>query len=424
MTTARRLVPWIALWVLILVPRVWIFTHQPVLREPRGEVERSAACLATNGFLGDPYYGHGEPSAHVAPLYPALLAGVYFVLGAGYAGHLCQAAVTIGLMGTAISLLPRLSRFVNGRAGPGWVAAVLMSVLPFNLGFIQVWGVWEQHCSFLAVVLYLPLLIGAHRDHWQNPRRAALLGAATGAAVLLNPQFGLAFGLFVSAELVGQRERRRLVQRVALAGAVAALVVFPWVLRNYYVLGGFCPVRSNAGLELAIGNNDQSNGTTFGRRSGDSGSIDTIHPYTNTERLDTLKRQGELHFMADRQREAVAWIRENPERWAELTLRRVYLFWLPTTDMWSPDRVSDAQRLVRPWIYRSMSALMVIGLVGLLRTDRGAFVAVATVLLGLSASYYLTHVDVRYVFPLHGIELVLGCRPLVAVAERVGGYRS
>ncbi|QJW96714.1 hypothetical protein [Frigoriglobus tundricola] len=425
MTNARRLAPWIALWVLILGPRVWVLTHQPVLTEPRGEVERSAACLAANGFLGNPYYGHGEPSAHVAPLYPTLLAGIYLVLGAGYAGHLCQGVVTIALTGTAISLLPRLSRFVNGRSGPGWGAAVLMSVLPFNLGFIQVWGMWEQHGSFLAVALYLPLLIAAHRDQWQSPRRAAALGAATGCVVLLNPPFGLAFGLFVLAEVIGQRERWRLVRRVALTGAVAALVVCPWALRNYYVLGGFCPVRSNAGLELAIGNNDQSNGKTYSTYGGDStpSPIDSIHPYTNPERLSALKQRGELEFMKDRQQEAVAWIRANPERWADLTLRRAYLFWLPPADMWAPTKLSDFQRQVRSWIYRATSVLMVIGLVGLLRADWGAFAATAAVLLGLSASYYVTHVDVRYAFPLHGLALVLGCRPLVAVAERVGGYR-
>lgn len=407
---------WIFLLVLVLSPRLLILARQPLFHEPHGELERSAACLAENGYIGDPFPGYGSPSAHVAPLYPTVLGGIYAALGSGWAGHLAQSILAIAITGLGICLLPRLAQAIYGSSAPGWVAAILMAVLPYNMSFIQVHGNWEQHCSFLAVCLYLPVLLSVHRNAWSSVRGTAIAGLTTGVCILLNPQFALVFVLFVGYE-VGFHGNRLVIRRLALAVCLAALVIAPWIVRNYLVLGGFCMVRSNPGLELAIGNHELANGKTFTTYWDDPATpIDKLHPYTSFEQVKALKEEGELSYMRRHQHEALAWMTGHPIRWLELTATRIYLFWLPPASMWSPSSGPESARWLRSLCYSGAAILMVGGLIMLFQVDRAAFAIVVATLLGLSGSYYLTHVDVRYIYPLHGVILVLAGKTLLAAA--------
>jgi hypothetical protein len=410
---------WAWLWVLILFPRLLILISQPLFTEPHGEVERSAACLAHNGFLGDPFPGYGLPSAHVAPLYPTVLAGMYVVFGDGWAGHLAQSLFAIAITEIGICLLPRLAQVVFGSSASGWAAAILMSVLPYNMSFIQVHGNWEQHCSFLAVGLYLPMLLAVHRDSWHSVRLPVYAGLMTGVCVLLNPQFAIVFVLFLVYE--GLIWSNRLVaRRMGLAVCLATLVVAPWIVRNYVLLGGFCMVRSNPGLELAIGNHETANGKTFTTYWDDpTNPMETLHPYTSSDQVKALKEEGELAYMRRHQQDALNWIQDHPVRWIELTMTRIFLFWFPPASMWSPSSGTESARWIRSLGYSGVTVLMVCGLVMLFYSDRAAFGIVMATLIGLSASYYVTHVDVRYIFPIHGIALVLAGKSLVSAVTIV-----
>src|SRR5206468_3812510 len=82
---------------------------------------------------------------------------------------------------------------------------------------------------------------------------------------------------------------------------------------------------------------------------------------------------------ADRQREAVGWIKANPGRFAELTVRRVALYWFPPPELWYPAGESDAFRAVRTASHWAVSLGVAVGLARLSGRDRSAFVAAAGV---------------------------------------------
>ena len=95
-----------------------------------------------------------------------------------------------------------------------------------------------------------------------------------------------------------------------------------------YALGGFVPLRSNFGLELAIGNNPDATGKTFDQsyESSDS-SIYKIHPYSNASQQDRLRSMGELAFMQDMQRVAVRWMADHPAETLRLSFNRFRCYW-------------------------------------------------------------------------------------------------
>jgi hypothetical protein len=188
-------------------------------------------------------------------------------------------------------------------------------------------------------------------------------------------------------------DRRAVLAGGVVAGLTAGAVIAPWVGRNFVQLDGFCPVRSNAGLELWFGNNAESDGTAI-RAAAIANPLSKKAPFKNPAEVVELRRVGELNYMNARRQEAVDWIKANPDRFAELTARRVALYWFPPADLWYPVGESDALGAA-------------VGLAGLWGRDRGAFVAAAAVLLGLTAAYYITVIDPRHTLPLRGLTLVL-----------------
>ncbi|HEY2786368.1 MAG TPA: hypothetical protein VGJ05_15485 [Fimbriiglobus sp.] len=424
----RTACPWILLWIGIVVPRAYLALRTEVLTEPTYEVERAASSLARQGYLGDPYPGYHAPAAHAAPLYPTVLSLVYALFGDGKTGHEVATGSTILIFGIGISLLPHLSRAVYGSLSAGWLAAGLMCVLPLSLRSVQISGQWEQHCTFAAVIAYLPLLIAFRRGAWRTTWAVAATGFATGLCILLSPQFVAIFGFFSLFEFVFNPDRWSIARRLLTAGAITCTVLAPWTIRNYKELGGWCFVRSNAGLELALGNNPWATGHTYfanpeGTTKAD-GAFGRLHPQRNPAHVERIRRVGELEYMRQRATEAKAWIVEHPRRFAELTLQRIRLFWFPPKWMWQSElsKSRSPLRWAPPVLYCGMTLLSLLGLIRLARIRRGAFAVLTAALLGLSIPYYFTHVEIRYIFPVHGIVLLLNSDVVLWILRR--SFRS
>ena len=80
-----------------------------------------------------------------------------------------------------------------------------------------------------------------------------------------------------------RRQTRRAVAVGLLGVAILAAFLLPWGVRNSRELGIFTVTRSNFGLELAIGNNDEA--------AGAPAMTGQIHPY---ESLDAARLVAEL----------------------------------------------------------------------------------------------------------------------------------
>jgi 4-amino-4-deoxy-L-arabinose transferase-like glycosyltransferase len=190
------------------------------------------------------------PTAEFPPLFPAILA---VATSAGADSILAQKALTSVLGVATVVLVGLLGRRVAG-ATTGLVAAGLAAAYPM---LFQVDG------ALMAESLYAPLLTGVLLATYTaadrpGPWRWALAGLLTGLAALTRAEALLLVPLLLVPEglrRAGPDARDRLVA-VAAAGAAAALVVTPWVVRNHLRFDRFIPVSNNSGTLLAGANCD------------------------------------------------------------------------------------------------------------------------------------------------------------------------
>ena len=76
-------------------------------------------------------------------------------------------------------------------------------------------------------------------------------------------------------------------------------------------------MRSNFGAELRLGNGPGADGTW----------MDYLHPTKNVFEMGRYRELGELAYVAERNREAMAYIREDYPRFAVLSLKRFIYYW-------------------------------------------------------------------------------------------------
>ncbi len=240
----------VALLVRLIVIGNTIGFQTPAALEPAAD-SRIHIMLVEN-LLAGRGYSLGEPTGITPPLYIFALAGLYRVFGDPGPVRLVQAALaSVGCV----------MLFVVGRKlydpTVGLVAAGILSFYPLT-AYLAGLHLTEN----LFLVLLLAILWQALRveDAPRTPT-AAGLGVLIGLAILTRAIF-LTFlpfvGLWACAVWGARDPRARRVLAVVLA--TAALVVIPWTLRNYLVLGSLVPVQSNSGMVFWAGNNPQADG--------------------------------------------------------------------------------------------------------------------------------------------------------------------
>jgi hypothetical protein len=378
------------------------------------EVELAAISLLERGELGNVYHDPTGPTAHVSPLYPAIVAGIYAAFGINtLEAMLAQSVLTTMIIAATLACLPGLARRIGVSETAGWIAAFLLAVLPINFSY-ESYGDWEQPLAALVFVGLLTCFLELRQSAWQRPWLIATLGVLSGTAALLSPSLMPAIALMLIVEFVWPTAPRR---RVFLGGvgvvAVTALFVTPWMVRNYHVLGGFVPLRSNFGMELHFGNHADANGNSNVDWSDPDMSNKMRHPHPNAAECQKLADMGELAYMRGRQAEAMAWIKANPDRFAELTAQRFRMFWFPGREMFNKSSLSTTVKIIS---FGVISALMFLSLLRLAWTRNRSFALLAASLFGATFIYLITHVELRYRLPIHAVTALLAADAALAFA--------
>jgi hypothetical protein len=378
------------------------------------EVELSAISLLENGELGNVYHDPTGPTAHVSPVYPLVVAAIYAVFGVNtLAAMLVQSFLAAATIAATLCCLPWLARRCGLHEAAGWLAAFTLAVLPINY-FYESFGDWEQPLAALVLIGLLACFLELRQTGWQRPRLVGALGLLSGVAALLSPSLMPAIALMLLVEFVWPTAPRRRV----FAGAVCvvtltAVLVAPWLIRNYYLLGGFVPLRSNFGMELSFGNHPESTGSSNVDWSDPDMSSKMRHPHPNAAECRKLAEMGEIAYMRQRQAEAIDWIRANPERFAELTVQRFRMFWFPGREMFNNASLSTQIKIAG---FGAISALMFLGLFRLAWTRNGSFGLIAAALFGATFIYMITHVELRYRLPIHALSGLLAAEVVVIAA--------
>ena len=114
-----------------------------------------------------------------------------------------------------------------------------------------------------------------------------------------------------------QQKNRPWLKNAAAAVAIIILCCVPWTIRNYSVFHQFVPLRSVLGLQLWLGNNDQTQDIFRG----------DLHPIYNSAEREKYIAMGEIAYMQQKKQEAVAYMLSHPAREATLIFYRAISIW-------------------------------------------------------------------------------------------------
>jgi len=384
------------------------------------------ACLAASLVEGR---GYGDPWAHgtglsgwLTPPYPVLVAAL-MRLGGGVTPATATMLYVLQSLAAAATcvLVLRLGRAL-GIPAAGLLGAWLFAFFPPSI-WNAVKTVWDTTWVALAVVLFLERLVSRHRavrDSGRGPGAGAVLrlGLGYGALCFLNPAT-LALGPAALAYVVvGQRGLARGARSGALFLAGALVLVLPWMARNARVVDSFS-LRPNLGVELMIGNNDES----FGRPQPFK-----FHPSHVASELERYRELGEGPYCRECRARALDWIGAHPLRFAQLCLLRAQYFWvgeLPTRDARTSGGEGagdDPASWIKFATFFTTGAAAILALFRLQLAWRERGLITAGLLL-FSAPYVLTHVSERYRFPVDPLLVLLGAWLLCDLARAVRGAK-
>jgi hypothetical protein len=411
--------PWllILLCFLGLAPRLTylLTTYQEFPRHQ--EMERAAASLAVNGFIGDTFGDSTGKSAHVAPLYPFLLAGIYLITGTHTrAAAIAQGLLTITATTIGILLLPLLARKAGLSLLAGGLAAAALAVMPLNL-WIESSGQWEQPLAALAMIGLVLAFCTMQEENWKRRTTWVLTGVLIGLTALLSPALLPAvFLMFVAQLLVNRSQFGKIFAAGALALLVSCLVTLPWMIRNYFALGGFVPLRSNFGLELYLGNHDYATGREPTPWLDPENLQYDRHPFRDQFEFQHLVQVGERTYMQEKMRTALDWISTHPGQFLTLTLRRFLIYFAPPVSFWKP---SDPLRHFKAIFLSLIAFAALVELGRLLYLKHSTGLLFASAIFGSSLIYFITHVEIRYRYPIFALLVLLTCNLLLHIYSAI-----
>jgi hypothetical protein len=373
------------------------------------EMGRIGRSLAQGQGFSNPFHEVTGPTAWEPPLYPFLIAGVFRVFGV-YSRTSAILLLSINSIFSALTCIPIFliaKRCFDEKIAvwTSWTWALLPSII-----FWCTRWVWETSLAalLLAVICWLTLEMEKPDLHGKDGLKTWLqFGLLWGVAALTNT----ALLSFLPISGVWAWYSRAKVGKRSLAGVILASVIFvacitPWLVRNHRTFGQFVFIRSNFGAELRLGNGPGANGTW----------MDYLHPTKNIFEMRRYRELGELAYVAERKREAMAYIREDYTRFVDLSLKRLIYYWggLPKASE------NPIVTFFRNSLFTASSLLAFYGLGCALRKHKPGAWLFFWLVLSYPLVYYFVFPHPRY---RHPIEPELGILIVYAISEAGGKSR-
>jgi 4-amino-4-deoxy-L-arabinose transferase-like glycosyltransferase len=356
---------------------VWVVGLHAMTRGDEADYQTIATHLADGkGFAAV----EETPTARRPPAYPVFLSLVYRVTGADRAaGRIAQ--IILGVLVVWLTVRVASAWFGEGAAAwAGWFAA-LNPFLVFLSGYL------------LSENLYLVFLLGALAVAptatilaRASMVRAAVAGVLLGLATLTRPSglpmlewILLATLLFASAPWRGR------LARLAVAGAIFALVLAPWLVRNARVTGA--PVlTTHGGITFYQGNNEKV--ATTPQWHGGAAPLEALPGYDRLSPMTELERDREAWKLGK------TYLRSHPGQAFHLIAWKLVRCWRLKSDM-------GLSGIRSGWWFNNRSALGKVAA----QLDVGMVYAIVALPLFL-AGLYLTRERWRGLLFGYGVVLV------------------
>lgn len=345
------------------------------------EMGRIGESIASGHGFSNPFGATTGPTAWEPPLYPYLIAGGFKIFGI-YTHAASFALLAINSFFSALTCIPI---FLVGRRCFGERVAVASAwtwaILPYVIYWCTRW-VWETSLSalLLATIFWLALTMQDRLKPWLQ------FGVLWGIAALNSPvllSFLPVSGIW--AWYYQTRSGKRPLGGIVLASVIFFACITPWSIRNYRTFGKPVFIRSNFGAELRMGNGPWANGTW----------MYYLHPTQNKTALQQYENLGEIAYVAERKRQALEFIKDNPGRFLVISSKRLVYYW------------AGSMRSASWWVAQIKNSLFLVSSVlcfwGLARALRqrkpGAWLFLWLILL-YPAVYYAVFTHARYRHPI------------------------
>ena len=390
------------------------------------EMGRVARSIALGHGFSSPYEGNTGPTAWEPPLYPYLMAGVFKLFGIYSLGS-AWVLLIINSIFAMLTCIPiyRIAQKTFDERIARW-SAIGWGLNPY----VWYWSIhWLWDTTFTPFILTCIFLLALELGTKGMPHVSPLLrdveaqrresdwqlwtffGALFGIGALANPTM-LAFLPFCGLWIWLQRYRRGL---PSLAGVILSSLVFfaaisPWVVRNYEVFGRFVFLRDDFGLQFRLGN----------WKGADGMLMAYLQPNMNKLELEKFQTMGEIAYAESCKREAYDWVRENPGRFAIISLKRFFYYWngvpRPTS--------STAPVDFRTSGFLATSVLALWGLGRAVRQKRAGAWLYAGLIVLYPLVYYFVYPHARYRHPIEPELTILVVFLLLEARRQSAGAKA
>lgn len=400
----------------IVLRLIWLTQAEqgPFAFSGAGEATRVALELARTGTFGGAFYAGYGPTAHLSPIAPFIAGAIMTTLGIDTpASNGTLLAWSLFQMVAGWGLLSVLFRQLGAPAqARRWGLAALCLIPVFVRQETVDFRYWEGALTLVLVLGNLILLNTVQGQARPGLRRVALIAGLTALTFFLCPPAGAAINLCWAIWAIRTLDLRRLAGFALACCAALAMLVAPWAMRNAAVMGEPVLLRSNAGLELAMGNHpaalsDRAPEQVFADR------LLAIHPYQSVgARADLARAGGEVAYARILGRQTRDWIAANPADFATLSLRHFRQFFFP--DAWQMYFTGwEGMRSARATAMGIASAIGLVGLAAGLWQRRRGYAPIALYLIGVALPYAMVQPIQRYSYLVHGILMMLAADAVV-----------
>ncbi len=213
----------------------------------------SAANFEKLGGYVQPYTG--AATASWPPGYTFLLLGLFKVLHP-HVSIAWGANIVLGAL-TCVAVY-YLGRLVADRR-TGLIAGLVLALFPGHIFFSSL-VLSEVTFTFLVTIALLLAALAARRLEKRAVWLLLLLGVTIGAAALVRGQGLYLLPLAALLWWLQAGGWRRALRWTAITALAALVLVVPWTVRNYVVMGHFVLISTNVGGNLYVGNFDGATG--------------------------------------------------------------------------------------------------------------------------------------------------------------------
>ncbi|MEX0793384.1 MAG: hypothetical protein WD045_09630 [Pirellulaceae bacterium] len=304
-------------------------------------------------------YAYGTAYVARTPGYPLLLSPFYLADEHPPVIWLRGVSVLLGMV--ALTGVGLIATWLFSPLAGRW-ASFLVAVYPGALG-LSVFVLSEGPFCGLMLAYLTAAALAWRSERWQGQVFWGFVaGAVFGVTVLFRPSWLLFPGFALVLGLMMHTHRRRQLLLFGLTLVGGSLVMMPWWVRNYRVVGEFVPTTLQVGPSLYDGISPTATGASDMR---------FVAPWEQRLREEDAAAEQppiktfESRFNRRLRDEAVAWAVENPARVVELAWVKLLRYWSPF-----PNDENLGGGLVRWGIAAGFLPLVILGLGGAIRYSR------------------------------------------------------